>query len=224
MRESLGGPQTRGASQADIGYDKARRAICMQTFGFKLLLIDFITASSTMIKELIIGLGGAGNNVLNDLFDNGYVNLLFISPDKENIKTSSVLNKVHYKIEESKDIIKSFENNKEEIDLFLKDSNKVHLIAGLGGTFASTLFPVISDFLKSKFVTVNGIVFMPFDMEGPEKIKKSNNAITTIEEKVDSINIINLQEQFSEPELGQGGNIVLELFDIVNKKVKGFIN
>ena len=25
--ESLGGPQTRGASQADIGYDKARRAI-----------------------------------------------------------------------------------------------------------------------------------------------------------------------------------------------------
>ena len=25
--ESLGGPQTRGANQADIGYDKARRAI-----------------------------------------------------------------------------------------------------------------------------------------------------------------------------------------------------
>ena len=44
---------------------------------------------------------------------------------------------------------------------------------------------------------------MPFNMEGPEKIKKSKNAITTIEEKVDSINIINLQEQFSEPELGQ---------------------
>ena len=42
--------------------------------------------------------------------------------------------------------------------------------------------------------------------------------------KVDSINIINLQEQFSESDLGQGGNIVLELFDIVNKKVKGFIN
>ena len=177
-----------------------------------------------MIKELIIGLGGAGSNVLSDLFDNGYVNLLLISPDKENIKTSSVQNKVHYKIEESKDIIKSFENNKEEIDLFLKDSNKVHLIAGLGGTFASTLFPVISDFLKSKVVTVNEIVFMPFDMEGPEKIKKSNNTITTIKEKVDSINIINLQEQFSEPELGQGNNIVLEFFDIVNKKVKGFIN
>ena len=65
---------------------------------------------------------------------------------------------------------------------------------------------------------------MPFNMEGPEKIKKSKNAITRIEEKVDSINIINLQEQFSESELGQGGNIVLELFDIVNKKVKGFIN
>ena len=177
-----------------------------------------------MIKELIIGLGGAGSNVLSDLFDNGYVNLLLISPDKENIKTSSVPKKVQYKIKESKDKIESIENNKKKIDLFLKDSNKVHLIAGLGGTFASTLFPVISDFLKSKFVTVNGIVFMPFDMEGPEKIKKSNNAITTIEEKVDSINIINLQEQFSEPELGQGNNIVLEFFDIVNKKVKGFIN
>ena len=93
-----------------------------------------------MIKELIIGLGGAGSNVLSDLFDNGYVNLLLISPDKQNIKTSSIQNKVHYKIEESNDIIKSFENNKEEIDLFLKDSNKVHLIAGLGGTFARTLF------------------------------------------------------------------------------------
>ena len=177
-----------------------------------------------MIKELIIGLGGAGSNVLSDLFDNGYVNLLLISPDKENIKTSSVQNKVHYKIEESKDIIESFENNKDEIDLFLKDYNKVHLIAGLGGTFATTLFPLVTDYLKSKDVTVNGIVFMPFNMEGPEKIKKSKNAITTIEEKVDSINIINLQEQFSEPELGQGGNIVLELFDIVNKKVRGFIN
>ena len=59
-----------------------------------------------MIKELIIGLGGAGSNVLNDLFDNGYVNLLLISPDKENIKTSSVQNKVHYKIEVNKDITK----------------------------------------------------------------------------------------------------------------------
>ena len=75
-----------------------------------------------------------------DLFDDGYVNLLLISPDKENIKTSLVQNKVHYKIEESKDIIESFENNKDEIDLFLKDNNKVHLIAGLGGTFARTLF------------------------------------------------------------------------------------
>ena len=177
-----------------------------------------------MIKELIIGLGGAGNNVLNDLFDNGYENLLLISPDTENIKTSSVQNKVHYEIKEGKDIIESFENNKDEIDLFLKDYNKVHLIAGLGGTFATTLFPLVTDYLKSKDVTVNGIVFMPFNMEGPEKIKKSKNAITSIEEKVDSINIINLQEQFSESELGQGGNIVLELFDIVNKKVKGFIN
>tara|TARA_Y100000589_G_C26842783_1_gene502668 strand:+ start:98 stop:631 length:534 start_codon:yes stop_codon:yes gene_type:complete len=177
-----------------------------------------------MTKELIIGLGGAGNNVLNDLLKSRYKNLLLISPDKENIKTSSVQNKVHYKTEESKDIIESFENNKEEIDLFLKDSNKVHLIAGLGGTFATTIFPVIIDYLKSKDVAVNGIVFMPFNMEGPEKIKKSKNAITSIEEKVDSINIINLQEHFSEPELGQGSNIVLELFDIVNKKVKGFIN
>ena len=177
-----------------------------------------------MIKELIIGLGGAGNNVLNDLFDNGYENLLLISPDTENIKTSSVQNKVHYEIKEGKDIIESFENNKEEIDLFLKDSNKVHLIAGLGGAFSATFFPLITDHIKSKDLAVNGIVFMPFNMEGPEKIKKSKNAITSIEEKVDSINIINLQEQFSESELGQGGNIVLELFDIVNKKVKGFIN
>ena len=61
-------------------------------------------------------------------------------------------------------------------------------------------------------------------MEGPEKIKKSKNAIPTIEQKVDSINIINLQEQFSEPGLGQGDSVVLELFDIVNKKVKKFLN
>ena len=73
-----------------------------------------------MTKELIIGLGGAGNNVLNDLLKSRYKNLLLISPDKENIKTSSVQNKVHYKTEESKDIIESFENNKEEIDSIFK--------------------------------------------------------------------------------------------------------
>ena len=56
------------------------------------------------------------------------------------------------------------------------------------------------------------------------KIKKSKNAIPTIEQKVDSINIINLQEQFSEQGLGQGDSVVLELFDIVNKKVKKFLN
>ena len=40
-----------------------------------------------------------------------------------------------------------------------------------------------------------------FNMEGPEKIKKVRMQLTSIEEK-DSINIISLQEHFSEPELG----------------------
>ena len=37
-------------------------------------------------KELIIGLGGAGNNVLNSLSDLDYKNLLLISHGKEIIK------------------------------------------------------------------------------------------------------------------------------------------
>ena len=41
-------------------------------------------------KDLIIGLGGAGNNVLNELLDSGIKTYLLISPEKENIKNSSV--------------------------------------------------------------------------------------------------------------------------------------
>ena len=110
------------------------------------------------------------NNVLNSLSDLDYKNLLLISPDKEIIKTTTIKNKIYYKLEDNKDIISSFENNKEIINSFLKDIDKVHLIGGLGGRFATTLYSVITDFLKSLDIIVNGIVYTPFKMEGSARI------------------------------------------------------
>ena len=113
-------------------------------------------------KELIIGLGGAGNNVLNSLSDLDYKNLLLISPDKEIIKTTTIKNKIINQLEDNKDIIPSFENNKEIINSFLKDIDKgSSFIGGLGGRFATTLYSVITDFLKSLDIIVNGIVYTP---------------------------------------------------------------
>lgn len=171
-------------------------------------------------KELIIGLGGAGNNVLNSLSDLDYKNLLLISPDKEIIKTTTIKNKIYYKLEDNKDIISSFENNKEIINSFLKDIDKVHLIGGLGGRFATTLYSVITDFLKSLDIIVNGIVYTPFKMEGSARIEKSKNAIITIKQKVDSIKVIHLQELLSETEKDEN---VDEFFKKVNEKVKSYL-
>jgi len=175
-----------------------------------------------MKNKLIIGLGGAGNNVLNHLFLKNYDNLLLISPDKKIINTSSAHKKVFFQKQHNKDFLKSFDSNKETINACIKGIKKICIISSLSGNFATSILGKIIDFLKSKKIQVNSIVYTPFKMEGAKRVEKSTNTLIEIEKKLDSIKVIKLQDMFSDPELGKNDPLI-DLFELVHKKTESFI-
>ena len=154
-----------------------------------------------VVKIKVIGIGGAGNNVINRMIDAGVkgVDFVCVNTDKQDLNKSPCDNKVQ--IGEkltggmgagSKPEIgrKSAEESRAALSKLLEGTDMVFITAGMGGGTGTGAAPIIADLAHEAGILTVGVVTKPFKFEGANRMRQADAGINELKDKVDSLIII----------------------------------
>ena len=161
-----------------------------------------------VVKIKVIGVGGAGNNVINRMIASGVqgVEFVAINTDKQDLNKSTCKNKIQ--IGEkltggmgagSKPEIgqKSAEESKNAIAQVLEDTDMVFITAGMGGGTGTGAAPIIAQLAHDKGILTVGVVTKPFNFEGKKRMGNAEKGIAELKKNVDTLVIIPNQRLLS---------------------------
>ena len=154
-----------------------------------------------VVNIKVIGVGGAGNNVINRMISSGVggVEFIAVNTDKQDLNKSKCENKIQ--IGEkltggmgagSKPEIgqKSAEESKNVISQALDGTDMVFITAGMGGGTGTGAAPIIAQIAHDKGILTVGVVTKPFKFEGANRMRQAEMGIANLTDKVDSLIII----------------------------------
>jgi len=154
-----------------------------------------------VVNIKVIGVGGAGNNVVNRMLEAGVegVDFLVVNTDRQDLNKSKCPNKLPIgekltggmgagsKPEIGK---KSAEESRAAIAKALEGADMVFITAGMGGGTGTGAAPIIADLAHEAGILTVGVVTRPFRFEGANRSKQADEGITALSEKVDSLIVI----------------------------------
>ena len=154
-----------------------------------------------VVKIKVIGVGGAGNNVINRMIEGGVqgVDFVVINTDKQDLNKSICKNKVQIgeKLTNgmgagSKPEIgqKSAEESRAQIAKILEGTDMVFITAGMGGGTGTGAAPIVADLAHEAGILTVGVVTKPFKFEGANRMRQAEAGIAALSGKVDSLIII----------------------------------
>ena len=147
----------------------------------------------------VIGVGGAGNNVVNRMIEAGVqgVDFIAVNTDRQDLNKSKAPEKVQIgekltggmgagsKPEIGK---KSAEESRAAIAKMLENTDMVFITAGMGGGTGAA--PIIADIARETGALTVGVVTKPFKFEGARRMAQAEDGIAALSDKVDSLIII----------------------------------
>ena len=154
-----------------------------------------------VVNIKVIGVGGAGNNVVNRMIESGVqgVEFVVVNTDRQDLNKSKCDNKIQ--IGEkltggmgagSKPEIgrKSAEESRAAIAKVLEGTDMVFITAGMGGGTGTGAAPIVADLAHEAGILTVGVVTKPFKFEGANRMRQAESGIAALSEKVDSLIII----------------------------------
>ena len=155
----------------------------------------------------VMGVGGGGINAVNHMYSQGIDGVTFVvsDTDKHQLDESPVPNRVLLGANTTKgqnscsDVevaCRAAIESESEIASLIADNNTILLIivAGLGGGTGTGAAPVVARIAREKEVTLTvGVVTIPFQFEGSQKILKALKGAEEMRKHVDSLFIIDNQ-------------------------------
>ena len=161
-------------------------------------MLDF---QERVVKIKVIGVGGAGNNVINRMIEAGVggVDFVAVNTDKQDLNKSICPNKIQ--IGEkltggmgagSKPEIgrKSAEESRVAISKILEGIDMVFITAGMGGGTGTGAAPIVADLAREAGILTVGVVTKPFKFEGANRMRQAEKGIEELSGKVDSLIVI----------------------------------
>ena len=149
----------------------------------------------------VVGVGGAGNNGVNRMVENGLKSVEFISvnTDRQQLNVS----KANKKIQIGEKLTRglgaganpevgkcSAEESKTEIAEALKGADMVFVTAGMGGGTGTGAAPIVAEVSKEMGILTVGVVTKPFPFEGKRGIMQAEAGIEELRQNVDTLIII----------------------------------
>ncbi len=154
-----------------------------------------------VVKIKVIGVGGAGNNVINRMIESGVdgVDFVVVNTDKQDLNKSICKNKLQIgeKLTNgmgagSKPDVgkKSAEESRAIISKTLEGTDMVFITAGMGGGTGTGAAPIVADLAHEAGILTVGVVTKPFKFEGANRMRQAEEGIEALASKVDSLVVI----------------------------------
>lgn len=159
------------------------------------------TGPENVVTIKVIGVGGAGNNVVNRMVSSGTTGVEFIAinTDKQALAVSSADQKIqigekltHGQGAGSDPEIgkKSAEESRNNIAKSLEDADMVFITAGMGGGTGTGAAPTVADIARELGLLTVGVVTKPFTFEGKRRMQQAMLGTDELLGRVDSLLII----------------------------------
>lgn len=151
----------------------------------------------------VIGVGGGGSNAVNHMFRHGIegVDFYICNTDLQALYSSPIGNKVQLGAQLTDGLgagsmpnmgEKAAMENLIQIREIMEDSTKmVFITAGMGGGTGTGAAPVIAKIAKELNILTVGIVTLPFEDEGPQRISQAKEGLEKLRPHVDALLTIN---------------------------------
>ena len=148
----------------------------------------------------VIGIGGGGNNAVNNMFHTGIKDVHFVACNTDNqaLRSSPLDTKIQLGSrglgagcdpEQGKQAaIESMDKIQEVLD---NNTEMVFLTAGMGGGTGTGATPVIAKAAKEKGILTVAVVTMPFSDEGLDFTTRAQEGVFELQKYVDSLLMIN---------------------------------
>ena len=158
-------------------------------------------------RILVLGVGGAGGNAINEMIDAGVdgVEFVAVNTDAQDLKTSKSNTRVQIGINLTKGLgagakheigqAAADESLNDIIDI-LKGANMVFITAGMGGGTGTGAAHVIARAAKELNILTVGVVTLPFLYEAPSRMRRAQQGLDELRKHVDTIIVIPNQNLF----------------------------
>ena len=159
------------------------------------------TGPENVVTLKVVGVGGAGNNVVNRMVSSGTkgVEFIAVNTDKQALAISNADQKIQIgeKLTHGQgagsdpDVGKrSAEENRNNIAKCFEDADMVFITAGMGGGTGTGAAPVVAEIAKEAGILTVGVVTRPFTFEGKRRAEQAKRGVEELLGKVDSLIII----------------------------------
>ena len=155
----------------------------------------------TVVNIKVVGVGGAGNNVVNRMVLSGTqgVEFIAVNTDKQALDASNATTKIQVgeKLTKGKGAgadpevgKKAAEENRSQIAKALEGTDMVFVTCGMGGGTGTGGAPIVSEVAREQGILTVGVVTKPFGFEGRRRMQQAERGIEELKERVDSLVII----------------------------------
>ncbi|MCR4934920.1 MAG: cell division protein FtsZ [Oscillospiraceae bacterium] len=159
------------------------------------------TGPDNVVTIKVVGVGGAGNNVVNRMVASGTkgVEFIAINTDKQAlaVSTADVTVQIGEKLTHGQGAgsdpevgKRSAEESRNNISKCIEDSDMVFITAGMGGGTGTGAAPTVAETAKEAGILTVGVVTKPFSWEGRRRMNRAEQGIETLLNHVDSLIII----------------------------------
>ncbi|WLP85173.1 cell division protein FtsZ [Mycoplasma seminis] len=192
----------------------------------------------TAISLKVIGVGGAGNNAVNMMYDENLPNVDFIvaNTDVQSLEKSKCTHTIALGKEnrgfgagsDPKLGSKAVDESTIEVKEALKDADVVIITAGFGGGTGTGASPKIAQIAKENGALTIGLVTTPFIYEGNKRMSVAQDGIKELKKYVDSYIVLSNEKLLDEnPDVPFAEslklsnitlkNIIFAIHDILNR-------
>jgi len=152
-------------------------------------------------KIVVVGVGGAGNNAVNRMIDEGIEGVEFVgvNTDKQALRLCKATHLLQIGEKLTKGLgagakpeigQKAAEESSEEIIAVLKGADMVFVTCGMGGGTGTGATPVIARLAKEMGILTVGVVTKPFRFEAKVRMINAISGIDRLKGNVDTIIVI----------------------------------
>ena len=154
-----------------------------------------------LVKIKVIGVGGAGNNAVNRMIEEGIRNVQFIAINTE--EQALAQSKANFQMHIGKNTTKGLgagsnpilgemaaREDEENIRSVLTGTDMVFVTAGMGGGTGTGAAPIVAQAAKEMGILTVGIVTKPFIFEGKRRRNNAEDGIARMKKNVDALIVV----------------------------------
>jgi len=158
-------------------------------------------------RIVVIGVGGAGGNAVNNMIEANLQGVEFVvaNTDAQALVRSKAQTQIQLGIGKTSGLgaganpevgMEAAKESADEIKKLLQGAHMCFIAAGMGGGTGTGAAPIIARIAKEQKVLTVGVVTKPFDFEGKRRMQVAEKGIVDLRNEVDTLLIIPNQNLF----------------------------